>query len=542
MLRGLGLRWRAGIVGAVSLWAIAACGPKAEKKAPAANVGRTEALFQQVAAKNGIPVRMLLATAYLESRIQPMPASSIYVHTGSQDAEKRRGLHLAETAFGVTRKRLGLEDNPESDRLEVQLEAYAAWLAEATAELTLQRSPSGTDSKFHWIREIAALHREAAAQRRNIRVVFARQLIEVLNKGFTWQGEGEDSAQDLIQFAPETPPLRIEDMPLEDQRYLNLTMARAEIPRARYFPLTKVGEPTGNNPQGIRVIHCPFSLSACLEIQNPARDHDVRLGAHYVIPEAMDGATVDRVLQVRNHDAVVSFTNSRGDIEEVRDAVVVMLVGFSGRYVDGVRRFAIPTWITRDQLGALGNVINDVCTLLSEEGRVDAERCMSSSREGGLRYVTQEDSLAYMWGDIPDFDPTIFGAYVEKPDGLDGDSVLDVSGGARAIYNAGDRIDVSVRFHSSSELVLVQRLVRCPDQRLVWWTERSDAVLNATRRPFTFEFYDGGPNGTGEQFLRAMVYGSDNVLTGWAMGEVHLRKFNPKRTSAVAPQACRRGG
>jgi hypothetical protein len=263
-------------------------------------------------------------------------------------------------------------------------------------------------------------------------------------------------------------------------------------------------------------------------------DDGVRMGAHYVIPR--DERVVERVLQVSLHDSVVESLTPVGDVTQINDAIVIMLVGNSGRYINGKRAKADPTWITSTQLETMGKVIRDVCTRLEESNSVDARKCMTPFTSTGVTFRAQGASEAYQWGQIADFDRMVFGAYTISPDGLAGETALETNG-QRKSFKAGSRVDLNLRFPLDSALVEMERLVRCPDKRLVWSLVESIPVFNMTRQRAYEQLWDSGPNASGEQFYRLLAYGSKGDLLGWSVSNLYIEKYRDDIPSAP-PKAC----
>jgi len=522
---------------ATASMALAGCGSKKRGGGGGVAVGPLEAAFNSASLESGVPVRMLLAVAWVESRIAPTRSSSMYVNTDDgSEVQALKGIKLSQTAFGLSAATLQLQGNPLAGDLGTQAKAYAALLAARVAELKLPRNPATAEEKSRWIWEIAQLHREGISGRRNVRVVFARELMRALNEGFIWQ---DNATGETLRLAKEAPELKIGDFPSDRQALLQLDTLRSDVDRAIYFPLAvPAGRRLENTPTHIQVLHCPLTLSACLDMQNATEGEDARLGAHYIIPE--DDMISDRALQVARHDDVVMTTTESGQFVNVQDAIVIMLTGNSGRYVSGVRSPAIPTWLSNRQLKLMGWIIDDVCARLAEEGQVVREQCVSMKGPGSVVFRRQQGE-SYRWGDIADFDETIFAAYLTNPGGLQGETAFDFPGGRRQ-YAAGEQIPLKLLFQPRARLVEIERLVRCPDQRVVWAPLMTQPVRAVTQLQVdNTRLYDSGPNGNGDQFFRARVYGDSEAMLGWSIDRVYLQNFD-KTTPVVPPKYCLRNG
>ncbi len=79
-----------------------------------------------------------------------------------------------------------------------------------------------------------------------------------------------------------------------------------------------------NQPRRIEVIHCPLSLAACLALQDLGVESNVRLGAHYIIPQ--DDKIISTSHSNSRSRARVSLTSVDGTVKDVSDAIIIMLV------------------------------------------------------------------------------------------------------------------------------------------------------------------------------------------------------------------------
>jgi hypothetical protein len=287
-------------------------------------------------------------------------------------------------------------------------------------------------------------------------------------------------------------------------------------------------------------------LSACLELQDGGTDNDdyVHLAAHYIVPS--DGANDDQLsnlaaIQVATHEDVVTLTNKLGEHQPVDDAIVVMLTGDSGRVVDGKRDPALPIWFNDAQLRHMGQVINDVCTRLaqSDPEHVSRDKCLATSGDDGVQFRHQDMAEEYRWGDIPDFDPTIFRAYVAAPGGL-GTEVAFEFAGDRKRFNKGEAIPLTVLFNATVKSVELERLVRCDNGQVTWKGVANLDVRGEKKLTFKDTRFDSGPNRNGEQFYRARVYGKDGTLIGWRIERVVLSSFE-KDVVTVPNSTCAAG-
>ena len=491
--------------------------------------------FSRAAQDSGVPLRLLLATGYLESRLSAQNATANYAAiTGGKEAVAR-GTLLTQTAFGKTLKDLGLDPaKPETSHLDVQVAAYAHWVQSKlkTAGASLTTEPVTPDDKYHWLANIAQLQREGLEERRNVQILFARELIQILNTGFVWQDE---ASGEKLELSKEAAPIAVASFPSNGQAWFKLSEPTSPIFGVSFLPLVTV--PLGefvNKPKHIEVIHCPLTLSACLELQTRSKESDVHLAAHYIIPPidpAVD-ATLNRVLQVADHKQVLVVTDHKGANTPVDDAIVIMLVGNSGRMVAGTRQPALPNWFSDLQLRAMGQLVNDVCTLLSQQdATVNRDLCRSPSDDQGVHFRFQDKSEEYRWGDVADFDPTIFAAYVKSPGGLGTEIKFDFPLGIHQ-SRAGDQLSLSMLFDSTVRTLELERLNRCPSGKVVWEPLQTLQVRGVTALALSQAFHDSGPNRSGAQYFRIRAYGKDSHLIGWSIDEVLQHDYESEVTFA----------
>lgn len=529
----------------VALAAEAGCGPS--KKAGSGEGSKpapVEAAFSLSARQGGIPVRFLMAVGYLESRLTPQNATANYVALDNATDPVARGTVMTQTAFGQTFETLGLDPAMEdSQALEVQIRAYSEWVRTQVAGLNLPPSPRTPEEKFYWIENLANLQRRGITQRRNVQILFARELIRVLNEGFVWQDPRDGSK---IALEPETPPIDIEKFPENGRNWFTMVELDSQVGlSASFLPLASASwdDEFENVPRRIEVIHCPLSLSGCLELQSRGAESDIHLAAHYLIPafaqSPKEKDIINKVVQVAEHKKALILTNNRGESYPVTDALVIAVVGNSGRLVVGERQPAEPTWFSDRQLRFLGQLVVDLCQYMSQKTpeAVRYEACIATTGDLGVQFRHQGDSEEYRWGDIPDFDRNIFEAYIRSPNGLGTEVAFEFDRGRRE-FRAGEAVSFNVLFNAIAQQVKVERLARCRDGTTVWELVSNDDVRGKTRLPFQKVFFDGGPNRNGEQFYRARVYGQDSRLIGWHVNKVALRDYE-KEPRFASEEYCK---
>ena len=517
------------------------CGaPNQSPKAVSQPPGPIEQMFTKAAVTHQIPVRYLLAVAYLESRINPNPASAIY-----QTDDNRKGISLGETAFGLPYKKLEIPADAASRSLEVQLNAYARALNKhlALKQIALPISELSNEDKFNWLWQIANFHRGGMTSRRNVQITFLKELLDVLNHGFSWQ---DQATSEIVTLGPEDPVLNVEDFPEHVRKSLTLYTGNGEIYVAKFFELSyQAPNDWRNKPDHIIITHCPFSVSACLEMQGNKEEQDgVRLGAHYVIPQ--DDSIIQGPIQVARHNQVVYLTNNEGIPETIQDAIVIMLTGNSGRYVESSRIQADPTWFTKWQLRNMGDVVRNVCHMISGTSEIDLPEefkvnCMDPSKKKGVRFRHQGASQQFHWGDIADYDENIFWPYIYDSEALKEEVTLSIPGGSN-VFPASAEIPFKLNYMAGAALINFEQAKICPGQRLIWTTVQSKRVYNSTSTVLKKIFWDHGPNNNGEHFLRVLVFNNKNTLMGWTIQNIILTDYFTDNVPTASDKECNRNG
>ncbi|SMF38027.1 hypothetical protein [Pseudobacteriovorax antillogorgiicola] len=486
----------------------------------APSYGPIETSLRITASNNNIPYRLLLAVALKESNLSPQPATTLY------NADSVLGMSVGETAFGLSFETLELSVVPENMTLEPQIEAYGRWLRKALdqKQLGLDETVANPDELYDWVWQMAQLHRNGQENRKNVQIVFALEMIDMLNRGATWQ---DLESGEIITLLPEPNPIAVDRaFSSQIQKNLQLDTQKSEIFSVDYMQLTYSQTVDQQNlPENIRVIHCPFTLSACLEIQHRETEKpEARLQAHYVIPP--DQSIVPNPLKIQQHRVPVLLTDTRGQTESIQNAVVIMLVGDSGRYVEGVRQKSNPQWVSNYQLQTLGKIVPGICDLMKQDNpNVNASSCRTPGIPGGVQFQNQGPSETYRWGDIPDYDKNIFWTYVIDQDQLGGIAEFNFVQ-ANRIYQAGSPINFNLKFIRGATKVSLEYMERCENNKVVWTTLQTHFIRDTDDLSIQTMLYARGPNGNGQHFLRALVYGESGKLQGWKVEELFLQNYD----------------
>lgn len=511
-------------------FSMSSCGSKEKSSDAPISIPPIQSIFLGTSNNYSVPRDILLAVTYKESGLSPAPSKTSYTIDTAL-----KGPALGETAVGLPRAVLGLADSDESNTLERQVDAYGAWIKKKLDEqhLTLSVDISKADDAYNWVWQLARLHYPDSPK--NIQVLFAKELLNILNKGFIWQDPNSD---ERIELAPHYPQLDNNSFSPTVQANLTLDTRTSEIFDVDYLQLSYVsGLGAENRPRKIRVIHCPFSLTTCLGTQlQKTSDTPVPMQAHYVIPP--DDSLLVHPVKVLQHRSPVTLLDNQGKPELVTDAVVVMLVGNSGRVVNGERTQTNPSWYTAKQLRMMGLIVQGACELIAQDNpTVDVETCRTPGT--GVEFADPAKHSVYQYGDIPDFDNSIFSAFVKNPTNAD-NAPLDIRlPGSTKLFNAGSPISINFTFLTGTAKLEVQRLERCSSGKTIWTTVQTLFLRSVSQQSVQVTFYDQGPNKNGQHFIRGLTYGSDGALLGWSVTDLFLANFD--RNDQVGPNALQCG-
>ncbi|MBF0442760.1 MAG: hypothetical protein HQK54_12720 [Oligoflexales bacterium] len=517
--------------------ALTGCGDKKETGDEGGpTFGKVETVFEKASRTYGIPKRLLLAVAFMESGFSTVPESVTYLND-----ENGIGFRLSETAFGISFRELGIIPTDAANTFDIQVDAYSKWVISKMKEkkIELKANPETLTDMYDWIWHLAQIHRSGDNTSRNVQIVFALELMRQLNSGAIWQDPG---STELIRLEPEQSKLDINkfDKPIQDK--FNLNTDDSDIFAAQFFELGYHETiDTRNLPNHIKIIHCPFSLSACLELQNGSNTDDkAKLQAHYLITP--DDSLVKKPLQVATHKSAVLLTDSSGDAKPLQDSVVIMLTGDSGRYIKGKRSVVNPKWFTEYQLKKMGIMVRQICSSIKKiNDTVDIEKCKNPEIPDGVRFQRQLAGDEFKWGDIPDFDENIFWNYIKTPDQTSGISSFSFENNQK-VFPAGSSIRFSLKFIKGTSKIIIEQLQRCPDQKVVWAPIREDMVRNMNEKNFEITIYDRGPNTNGQHFFRSTVFDSAKILMGWSIEDVYVENYEKGEASMASAKMCERNG
>lgn len=508
--------------------ALSSCGKGNEdKKAAELPLGEVAGALASTSAQHGIPTNILMALIYKESGIQAQPSTTFY-----EADPTARGPERAETLVGLPLSTLGLT-NAASGQVAEQLDAYGSWLRQRlkAQHLELPRSIGKADDIYDWAWQLARLHHGDESSSKNLQIVFAMELIDILNRGFIWQ---DSRTQERLELKPAQPKLEVKSFSPPIQANLQLDTRTSELFFVDYLQLAVTGTPAQENrPRKILVTHCPFSLSTCLS-SGSAKSDPVSMQAHYVIDSTE--AVLKNPVKLSQHKAPVSLSDREGKIQPVYDALVVMLVGDSGRYIEGQRRASQPSWFSKGQLKNLGKVVAGACQLMNrDDPSIDIQRCQTPGE--GVIFAATRPGEPYRYGDIPDFDPNIFHSFVRNPEELSGEVTLDF-GGVQKIFSAGSPISLNLGFIKGTAKIEVQFLQRCPTGSTVWSPLQTQFIRNTDRQTLSLTLYDQGPNQNGQHFIRVLTFDAKGKLMGWAIEDLFLNAFDSEGVPGPSEAQC----
>ena len=359
-------------------------------------------------------------------------------------------------------------------------------------------------------------------------------MLSLLNRGFSWQ---DPESGKVIKVAKHSPPIEITNLRDISQQLLMLSFRRSQIDSARWLPLVGVARrEKQQEPTGIEIIHCPFSLSSCLNLQNPEEDAPdyAQMLAHYIIPS--DDTIIETPIQIAHHRNSLIYTDKKGQDTFTDNKIIIMLTGDSGRlYGNNNREPANPSWVSKWQLKRMGELVLDICDRLDYEAELEGkdfavEECSTIGK--GLSFRTDENYGYQHWGDIADFDPAIFHSYIQHPEGLEGSTKINIINHELEIP-AGKALDLQLTFQPRVYRVELEQLVRCSDSRVVWSPVSVDYVRSSLKYDFKKFIWDSGPNRNGSHFYRAKVYGAEGMLLGWDTVNFFITNYEQIETPAI---------
>lgn len=504
--------------------ALTSCGRgKEDKKAAPPALGPMTQAFTNTSRTYQIPMNILLALAYKESQLNADPSRVAYA-----GIEAPRGPAFAQTMMGLSYSTLGLSEETASDT-SVQLSAYGAWVQQGLRQqrIDLPMQISKSDEIYDWIWQLARLHHPDAKSSKNIQVIFAREMIEILNKGFIWQ---DADSRERIEQTPLSPRLETSSFSPPIQANLQLDTRTSEIFLVDYLQLSYAQESgETNHPKRIEIIHCPFSLSTC--IADP-ENSDIQLQAHYIIPA--DESLLPRPIKVLQHRTPVTLSNEQGANQLVTDAVVIMLVGNSGRYADDQRKLTNPSWYSKRQLQYMGEVVSGVCQLMSKDDpTIDYQNCRSDA----VKFRTTPSGANYRFGDIPDFEAAIFWSFVRNTTGPKGDVTIQLPSQSKT-FPAGTAVTMNIGFITGAAKLEIQHLERCASGKTIWTVLQTLSIRNESSQSVIAKFFDQGPNLNGQHFFRALTYDARGELMGWAVTDYFLTGYDTEGVPGPKESLC----
>ncbi len=510
------------------LFPVSSCSNDNKKTPDAFVLPPIQASLNSTAQTDQIPLEILAAVVYKESGLSPLASRNLY-----GPANASLGPQTGETAVGLSRATLGLDDSAESNTLPVQIAAYGAWVRKLLDEthLDLSQSLANPDDVYDWVWQLARMHYPDTSAPKNLQIIFAMELIKILNNGFIWQ---DPLSEEHLELKARNPALEIASFSAPIQANLQLDTSTSELYSVDYLQLSYYNEITiQNRPRRILVTHCPFSLSNCLAAHldptNPAP-----LQAHYVI--APDQSIIPRPIKILQHAVPVKHLNELGQVEDITDAIVIMLVGNSGRYIDSERTQINPNWYTKMQLKELGKIVQGLCQVLAKDNTdVTAESC--SALGTGVKFADPSLHTHFQFGDIPDYDPSIFGSLMKDPLNANGDLTATLPAGIKE-FPAGSNIPVLLNFIKGTAKVEIQKLERCLSGKTIWTTQQTINLRSVANKTIDINFYDEGPNHNGQHFIRALASAKDGSFMGWATLEFFLTGFEKGTDPEPSNGAC----
>lgn len=481
--------------------ATSSCGPDEEEKPPAPKSSSIELAFTNASSKHKIWQKLLFTIAYLSSKIEHYPQSE-----AGED-----NLPITETIFGLKAETLGI---PTDSSIPDQIEAYSSWLEQDKKIIELETNPEDSNQRVDWIWKLAGRH---FPNSRELQVVLTLELIDLMNEGFTWY----DPELDQHHKVNPEPTIQIEDLSPEYRSVLSRRLGLSEAaPAASFLPIVR-NSPGQATPNSVLISHCPFTLSLCLKLQTMSIHP-----AHYIIPPSPDHARES--FQIRYHQEPITT-------DQTDNAVVVMLTGYSGRIVDGVREAVNPLWLTKWQLEQMGQLTYLVCRELSRNPNVHLDSCLTVTGTGsGVHFLKHPQDEPYRFNQLADFSELIFSAYINGKGNAAGDAALQLP---TSPVQPNQAVNISASVLKEARLLQLERLVRCGKNDLRWIRQNSELTTNGSVQ-ITKAYDDPGPNFDGHQFLRITAFDATGTrLLGWDHGSVKIEPV-PSSEEMLYPGEC----
>ena len=500
------------------------CGPDSEENNSYTPLSVAESSFNEASEQYKIPKKILALTAFVES--------GGFDNTFELwEGQNLKPSQLGRSLFGLTPSQVTFNEKDTENTWKNQISNYAHWL---NGQVTLSQLPKkilSVQDKFKWIWAVAKVHRS----HKNTQAVFAHELIKSFNKGAQF---AIYSVKEKMTILPDKTPLDLGKLDFYARRSLRIETQRGELLFARRMILPRSSASIkSQNATGIEIIHCPKKLSACLEMQFLA-DSPASLQTHYIIPQDDE---ISGVLQVNLHDEAVRYRNKEGQLVYRDGRIVIMLVGESGIFKSGKRSESRPLWLTKWQIKKMGKLIRELCYEMGQKNSSSEEEASSFyqeciQNEEKVRYQTMQNPSKAYWGDLPDYDQTLFTSYKKSLDSSEEASFLPTHGGTKLIQ-AGSPFSLRLSFHQSIAHVEIEQLYKCSDGSFRWALLSSDSIHNKNSLEKTKTLWNLGPNGDGKHFFRMKVYSDTGSFLGWDIQQLEVQK-NSSMKPGVNPRVC----
>ena len=114
------------------------------------------------------------------------------------------------------------------------------------------------------------------------------------------------------------------------------------------------------------------------------------------------------------------YKNKAGELSYREGRVVIMLVGESGIFQEGRRHESQPLWLTKWQIKHMGKLVRELCYDLGQRNSNKEEEAQSFYKsclndQDKVKFQGGSEDKVY-WGDLPDYDKTLFRSYKESLD------------------------------------------------------------------------------------------------------------------------------
>lgn len=496
--------------------------------------GKIQEAFETGSRTYSVPSEVIRAAGYLESRFYIKNPSS---PSGPSMTLSQVEPEIGYSAFGIPLASLNLDlSRSEADEFELpqQILMYASQLERLSRKDNLSKSISTQEDAVKWALSLARLHRPSNLGQRNLETLFAREILTLMKSGFSTI---DPVTSEPIVLEPSSINLDLTAFPSQLRNLLEFdTFYVGDIRESFLFSAQSLPLASpANKPKSIQVVHCPLSISACINQMNSVSSTKSGLQAHYIIPNSQELSP--GVLQFARHAESVQVRLPDDSNEKVQDRIIVMVAGLSGRYSGGQRFYSEPTWTTEYQVRLLGSAIKNICAALA---RIDQDSSIRCDDDEIRRRVTlrAQNQQKYSFGDVVDIDQEMLDLSLSSSSDPTSKVVLALPSDSKSM-SVNEPFSASISVPDGTKLVQFSRLVLCQNKNVVWESVSKRHIRTSNEVQLNdLQWFDAGPNFTGRQFFRAQAFSETGKLIGWTQDALTYSDFDRTLKSVRDPEEC----